>query len=352
MCCDPPLKSLKTLQLLTLACYLLGVTFAFASSQSKGKKAYDYFCYQCHAYAGTGKTLAARYLDPPPRDFTSADPSILTRELMLQAITEGRQSTGMKSFSRVLDEATRESVVAYIRDEFMSGKPAPGRYHTRENGWPGHHEKYSSAYPFAEGEIATDTPLSQLNDNQRAGLVLFRTSCVACHDRAKVDNIGVIWRARASSYPRRHYDHRIGPVDAETSATPYHKHDKVPDVSSHKSEVQRGQQIFLDNCAFCHAADGSGKNWIGSFTEPPAADLTSARIAGWSEQTLRAVILSGVPGGTMPAWRGLLDEEQMGLLLAYLVEIVQGSGGASATDAAQAKSTTTRASDRPRWEKK
>ncbi len=352
MCCDPPVKSLKILQLLTLACYLLTVTFAFASPLTRGKKAYDYFCYQCHAYAGTGKTLAARYLDPPPRDFTNADPSILTRERMLLAVTEGRQSTGMKSFSRVLDEAARESVVDYIRDEFMRGKPSLGRYHTTDNGWPGHHEKYSLAYPFAEGEIATDTPLSRLTDEQRTGLSLFRTSCVACHDRAKVDNTGAIWRARASSYPRRHYDHRQGPVDAETSATPYHKHDKAPDVSSHRSDVQRGQQIFLDNCAFCHAADGTGKNWIGSFTEPPAADLTSARIAGWSEQTLRAVILSGVPGGTMPAWRGILDEEQMELLLAYLVEKVQGSGGESATDAAQTESTTARASGQPRWIKK
>jgi len=325
---------------------------ALAVPQSKGKKAYDYFCYQCHAYAGTGKTLAARYLDPPPRDFTSADPSVLTRERILLAITEGRKSTGMKSFSRVLDDETRESVTDYIRDEFMSGKPALGRYHTTDNGWPRHHEKYSLAYPFAEGEIATDTPLSLLNENQQAGLTLFRTSCVACHDRAKVDNMGVIWRARASSYPRRHYDHRQGPLDAVTSATPYHKHENVPDVSDQRSEIQRGQHIFLDNCAFCHAADGSGKNWIGSFMEPPAADLTSARIAGWSKPTLRAVILSGVPGGTMPAWRGLLDEKQMELLLAYLVEMVQGSDGASATDAAQTKSITVRPTDRPLWEKK
>jgi len=321
------------------------------AAQPTGKKAYDYFCYQCHAYAGTGKTLAARYLDPPPRDFTSADPSVLTRERMLLAITEGRKSTGMKSFSRVLDEEARESVVDYIRDEFMSGKPSPGRYHTAENGWPGHHEKYSLAYPFAEGEIATDTPLSQLDEKQRLGLTLFRTSCMACHDRAKVDNMGTIWRARASSYPRRHYDHRQGPWDAVTSATPYHKHDKVPDVSSYSPQVQLGQQVFLQNCAFCHAADGSGKNWIGSFMEPPAADLTSARIAAWSEVTLREVILTGVPGGTMPAWRGLLDEQQMGLLLAYMREGFLGDKPASAAGVEQAESITIRPTNRPHWKK-
>ena len=292
---------------------------------SEGKKAYDYFCYQCHAYAGTGKTLAARYLNPQPRDFTSADPSALSRERMLHAVTEGRDGTAMESFSRVLDAAQRKAVIDYIRTEFMSGKPAPGRYHTTANGWPDHHKKYAPAYPFAIGEIATDTPVAELGKSQLIGLELFRTSRVSCHDKAKVDNEGMIWRARASSYPRRHYDHRIGPWDAETSATPYQRHDVAPDVGEKSAKVQSGQKVFLDNCAFCHGADGTGRNWIGSFTEPPAADLTSQRIAAWPPEALREVILTGVPGGTMPAWRGLLGETQMAELLAYLEAMVLGT---------------------------
>jgi cytochrome c oxidase cbb3-type subunit 3 len=289
-----------------------------------GKGLYDYYCYQCHAYAGTGDTLAARYLNPPPRDFTGSDPGVLTRSRMLQAVTDGRPGTAMKSFARVLDPLDRDAVVDYIRQEFMTGEPSAGRYHTTENGWPDHREKYALAYPFAIGEIATDRPVSAMSDEERSGFELFRTSCVSCHDRGKVENEGPVWRARASSYPRRHYDHRLGPWDAETSATPYQRHDVAPDVSGEPAAVQAGQQVFLDNCAFCHGADGTGKNWIGSFLDPPAADLTGLRIASWPPDRLRQAILAGVPGGTMPAWRGLLDERQLSNLLAYLNSHVVG----------------------------
>jgi len=317
---------LKVLHFLLVLPLMLAAGASMAADLEAGKKAYDYFCYQCHAYAGTGQTLAARYLAPPPRDFTRADPAVLTRERMLISVAEGRDGTAMESFSRVLNGAQREAVVDYIRAEFMSGKPAPGRYHTPANGWADHEAKYGPAYPFANGEIATDTPVEQLDENQRIGLELFRTSCVSCHDKAKVNDEGMIWRARASSYPRRHYDHRVGPWDAETSATPYQRHDIPPDVSGASTLVQMGQKVFLDNCAFCHGADGTGKNWIGSFMEPPAADLTAPRYTAWPSETLRAVILGGVPGGTMPAWRGLLDENQIDSLLAYLNAIVTGSG--------------------------
>jgi cytochrome c oxidase cbb3-type subunit 3 len=314
----------------------------------QGKLLYDYYCYQCHAYAGTGATLAAHYLDPPPRDFTRSDSELLTRERMLQAVADGRPGTAMKSFARVLDSLEQEAVVDYIRQAFMAGELSAGRYHTDENGWPDHAEKYSLAYPFAVGEIPTDRPLSELSDEERSGLELFRTSCVSCHDLARVDNEGPVWRARASSYPRRHYDHRLGPWDAETSATPYQRHDVAPDVSGEPAALQAGQKVFLDNCAFCHAADGTGKNWIGSFLEPPAADLTGMRIASWPPDRLRQAILAGVPGGTMPAWRDLLDERQLSDLLAYLDAKIVGRLEAGREDTTDGSPQPYRI---PKWEK-
>ena len=329
----------------------LAGTSGTADTLEEGKKAYDYYCYQCHAYAGDASTLATRFLDPVPRDFTRADPDVLTRERMLAAVTDGRASTAMKSFSRVLNPHQREAVVDYVRREFMRGKQAPGRYHTLENGWPEHRQKYSLAYPFAQGRLATDTPPDQLNEEQTIGLEMFLTSCMSCHDQGKVDNEGVIWRARSSSFPRRHYDHRLGPWDAETSATPYRLHDRAPDVSNASADVRLGQIVFLDNCAFCHGADGTGKNWIGSFMEPPAADLTGARLAAWSEAELEKAILLGVPGSTMPAWRGLLDASQLDHLLSYLDAVVLDKG--ISTSSAEEVDTTepSPAAEQPKWDK-
>lgn len=322
---NPYLKTLSVVIIGLLALQGRAGMSDVSEETAQGKKDFDYFCYQCHAYAGDAKTLASRFLDPPPRDFTTTDPQLLTRELMLSAVTDGRPSTGMKSFSRVLDRKRRESVVDYIRLQFMSGHSYDGKYHTPANGWADHLSKYSLAYPFATGELATDTPPDELDEEQIIGKEMFKTSCVSCHDQGAVRNEGVIWRARSSSWPRRHYDHRSGAPDAVTSATPYQRHDQITDVSGESILIQKGQEIFLKNCAFCHAADGSGKNWIGSFMEPPAADLTGPRLALYSEEQIRLAILSGVPGGTMPAWRNLLNNDQMDQLVAYLFKRVLAS---------------------------
>lgn len=346
------MKTLLSLVLLFTANPGLAAAPAEAVAVMSGKKVYDYFCYQCHAYAGDAHTLAARFLDPPPRDFTKADPRVLTRERMMAAVTDGRPSTGMKSFSRVLDQNSRAAVVDYIRREFMNGTAAPGMYHTEANGWPDHRRKYGRAYPFATGAIATDTLAAELTEDELIGRELFQSSCMSCHDQGIVRDEGAIWRARASSYPRRHYDHRLGPWDAVTSATPYQRHDRVPAMSSQQENVSRGQRIFLDNCAFCHGADGTGKNWIGSFLEPPAADLTGSRLAAYPAADIRNAILMGVPGSTMPAWRGLLDSSQMDDLVAYLNTNVLGTG--TAGNAGEEKTTINRLAfpQKPAWNRR
>ena len=49
---------------------------------------------------------------------------------------------------------------------------------------------------------------------------------------------------------------------------------QTSDVALSAREL-RGQALFQENCAFCHAADGTGRNWIGSFLQPHPRDLTA-----------------------------------------------------------------------------
>ena len=49
---------------------------------------------------------------------------------------------------------------------------------------------------YARGEIALDADDHSLNDSQRRGKALFLSTCITCHDRAKVDRPGPIWQAR------------------------------------------------------------------------------------------------------------------------------------------------------------
>lgn len=286
-----------------------------------GRKIYNFRCYFCHGYSGNAQTLASTYLNPRPRDFTSLSPDQLPRERMLETITRGREGTAMKSFADILTPAEIAAVADFVRHEFMVSKARNTAYHTMENGWP-EHERYASAYPFATGKITLDTPAEQLTPEQRDGRHLFMSACVSCHDRAKVNSEGVVWDSRALSYPRMGFQPGDWPpkqVDGVTSATPYHLHDKAPKLSDMSAQERHGETLYQKNCAFCHAADGTSRNWIGTFLEPHPRDLTSSPVmSSMTAERLAATIKDGLPDTSMPAWKSVLSEADIQALIAYI----------------------------------
>jgi cytochrome c oxidase cbb3-type subunit 3 len=142
----------------------------------------------------------------------------------------------------------------------------------------------------------------------------------------------VTWESRPLSYPRNNYDHRNPEVDASTSATPFRIHDVPPKLDQPSAAQARGEKIYQQNCAFCHAADGTGKNWIGAFLEPHPRDLTDRRFrASMSRERYRAVIRSGLPGSSMPAWRDVLTDAQIEDLISYIEVGFDGTSIANAS---------------------
>lgn len=297
-----------------------------------GRSVYNFRCYYCHGYSGDARTLAATLLTPKPVDFTSTSPDVLGRERMLHSIQNGRPGTAMMSFSSVLQPHEIAAVADFIRQEFMTAKRENTRYHTEANGWF-NHERYAAAFPFTSGEIALDTPWEQLTPQQADGKRLFMSTCVSCHDRARVNNAEVVWESNAVSYPRNRYspgDHAAPEaaagttvesksLDAMTSASPYLLHDRAPVLAGLSAAERRGEQLFQQNCAFCHAADGTARNWIGSFMQPHPRDLTSSKaMSGMTRTRLRTVIHEGLPGTSMPAWKSVLSEQQVEDVIAYV----------------------------------
>jgi cytochrome c oxidase cbb3-type subunit 3 len=285
----------------------------------KGRDLYNFHCYFCHGYAGNAKTLAASYLSPPPRDFTATSRDKLPRQRMIKSVTEGRPGTGMAAFRNKLTAQQIELVVDFIRQAFMGHDKPNTRYHTAGNGWP-NHERYAIAFPFATGEIPMDRPVEQLTPEQRKGRELFMDSCITCHDRSRVEKEGVAWESRAISYPRNGYSHRK--PDAVSSATPYSKHGVKPEVKGLTAEEKQGEALFQANCAFCHAADGTAKNWIGSFLQPHPRNLTDAQqMKGMTRERLQEVIRNGLPNTTMSAWGHVLDDDQIEAVAAYVMRV-------------------------------
>lgn len=284
-----------------------------------GRKIYNFRCYFCHGYSGDSKTLASTYLSPRPRDFQSTAIDEISLPDMLATVTKGRAGTAMAGFEGILKPAEIVAVTNFVRQEFMLSKAPNTRYHTVGNGWP-NHERYSAAFPFATGELALDTPAEMLTGQQRAGKRLFMASCVSCHDRSKVNNAGAPWELRPLSYPRNGFSPGDWPqVDGITSATPYHKHDIIPKLANLTPQEKRGEALFQFNCAFCHAADGTGRNWIGSFLEPHPRDLTQSDfMSSMTRERLTAVIEEGLPDTSMPAWKSVLSKAEIQDVIAYV----------------------------------
>ena len=249
---------------------------------------------------------------------------------MIQAVSSGRSGTAMKAFASVLSTAEIEAVVDFVRNEFMINKAPNTRYHTKENGWD-HHERYAAAFPFALGELPVDTPWEQLSEEQRQGKRIFMNSCVSCHDRATVTDSNVTWELRPLSYPRNQYDHREPsktPVtmqsdrpasDTTSGASPYAAHDVAPKLTGLTDDEKAGEALFQGNCAFCHGADGTGKNWIGSFLQPHPRDLTdAANMSSMTRARIENVIREGLPETTMPTWKYVLNEKQIKQIADYV----------------------------------
>lgn len=295
----------------------------------QGRKIYNYRCYFCHGYSGNARTLAASFLDPKPRDFTRTVPTDLTREGMLNSVRDGKPGSAMQGFVKMLTGDEISLVVDFVRLEFMQRRALNTTYHTEENGWP-NHARYQLAFPFALGELALDTPDQELTAAQLAGKRVFMNGCVSCHDRARVESEGIIWDTFAVSFPRNQYSHQASaPVDTMSRSTPFSQHEKPPAVSSLSPTEKSGELLFQKNCAFCHAADGSGKNWIGSFLQPHPRDLSNTVfMASLTETRLRNVIEEGLPGSTMSAWKGVLSPRQIDELVAYIKRAFPAIGAA------------------------
>ncbi len=285
-----------------------------------GRKIYNFRCYFCHGYAGNAKTLASTFLKPVPRDFSSLSKDKLPRTVMIDAVTNGRPGSAMMGFSNILTPQEISAVVDFVRTEFIEHARVNTRYHTPENGWPDH-EKYSVAYPFALGQLPINAESEQLTDQQQLGREIFLSSCVSCHDRGKPGEEGAIWELRPLSFPRNGYSHRAPKVDSETGASPYTIHERAPVVADLNLIERQGQQLFQQNCAFCHAADGTGHNWIGSFLDAHPRDLTGQRVAALTTEQLIDAVSRGVKDTTMPAWKTVLTTEQIKSVVAYVQRV-------------------------------
>ncbi|HVY62482.1 MAG TPA: c-type cytochrome, partial [Planctomycetota bacterium] len=101
----------------------------------------------------------------------------------------------------------------------------------------------------------------------------------------------------------------------------------VPKDLPEADAMERGEKVYLAQCAVCHGIEGDGAGFLAAGFDVKPRDFRQARYKFRSTQTgqlptiadIERTIRVGVPGTTMPAWGQFLTDEQIHDVARYLV---------------------------------
>ncbi|MFQ5433266.1 MAG: c-type cytochrome [Anaerolineae bacterium] len=91
--------------------------------------------------------------------------------------------------------------------------------------------------------------------------------------------------------------------------------------------LAQGEQLYKDNCMFCHGPGGAGDGPIVSTLETAVPNFTDpTNMLGASSALLHGKIIRGGMGTGMPNWGTIFTEEETWALIDYLWTFQFGSG--------------------------
>ena len=98
-----------------------------------------------------------------------------------------------------------------------------------------------------------------------------------------------------------------------------HLHAHTHDEQVEGNPVE-GQKLYKQNCSACHGVEGDGRGPRAYFIVPRPRNFTNpVEMAGIDDSRhLFTVIREGIVGTVMPAWGGVLSDEQIKDIVAYI----------------------------------
>jgi mono/diheme cytochrome c family protein len=316
-------------------------------------------------------------LQPPPRDFTTAEArSLMTRERMIDAVTNGRPGTAMTAWNTQLSDTQIAEVVDYIRANFMEAEATPsatvaehstlaGRGIVGESGKVAESGKsiYALTCSVCHGEDGSGavwgkTSLNPAPINFREAdpqRVLTRERMIASVTFGRpgtamtaystqlseqqianvVDYIRVAFMTERPASPSAatpdetvHAATTVGtavlhgmPRDTYTPGTETGGSPDLPLPNNLAGNIDTGLAFYLQNCTDCHGTDGDGTGPRAYFIFPkPRNFLLPANQARLNRPTLFKAIKEGVPGREMPAWGKVLSDQQIADIAEYVFQ--------------------------------
>ncbi len=79
----------------------------------------------------------------------------------------------------------------------------------------------------------------------------------------------------------------------------------------------RGKAQYEQFCLLCHGLQGLGDGPMAKASTPPASNLTSREVKSKKDQDLLSIIADG-KGSGMPAWRGIMTDQGLLDIIAYV----------------------------------
>src|SRR3954462_4387993 len=109
------------------------------------------------------------------------------------------------------------------------------------------------------------------------------------------------------------------------------KDDKNP-IAYSPDAAKEGGEHFQHHCQICHGLDGQNPGVpFAEQMSPPVADLASKDVQEYTDGQLHWIIQNGIGPSGMPAWKGILQADEMWKIVHYIRHLPpKGSLGAPA----------------------
>jgi len=318
---------------------------------------YQQVCAACHGDRGDGKSRARFGLNPPPRDFTSAEAwDELSRERMLTSVKYGRPGTAMVGWRRRLSDQQIAALVDYIRSHFMHplapDSSAMGKQLYKKHCSACHADRGNGA-SWARNSL-NPPPKNFTSEASRAVLSRERmissvtygrpgTAMMPFRSRLSTREIAAVVGYIRAEFMRIPYPEGGGSVSGASSSgkaqpPPRHEVDmSLPLPHGLVGDVQQGRRFFLHNCFSCHGRQGNGKGPRADFIYPPPRNFLSAKSRSYlNRPALFKAISNGINGTVMPSWSKVLDRQQIADVAEFVfTAFIRGAGQPEAAAARQ-----------------
>lgn len=121
----------------------------------------------------------------------------------------------------------------------------------------------------------------------------------------------------AATQPPSALEKRLAPIALDRSVAKRAREGKNPFASS-PDALARGLGEYREMCVTCHGAPGVDSSAIGEGLNPPAPDLTLAKVQARTDGELYWIVSNGIRMTGMPAFGPTHKEETIWKIVAFL----------------------------------